>query len=170
MNHFVIRQTRELVLSIQDVMRLHTGLRTENEAVTFSYHLLANDLRDGRPIDFMALALLDFGDKDKEVPAFPTTRRFSVDEENLKVVLEHFRQDTGNTRVRMAYLTRLVLAHARIRLPELKNESTFPMNQKEDAEVQINGIELIRSITELLLSVTENAQGKIIKIRKILEE
>lgn len=162
-----MRQNIEVAVGIAEIMELNPRITKESEVFSYAYNLVATDISTNRAsVKWDEISLIDFKDRESNI-TFSETRAITVDEEDYRVVLEHFSARPGVKRVQFAYLTRLVLLYTRKKLRDMKEAA---MESKFEIMVQIDGVSLIRQVAELLEKDTAEARMKILKIKQILME
>jgi len=167
-----MRQNIEVAVGISEIMELNPRITKESEVFSYAYHQVAIDiLSNSESVKWDEISLIDFKDRQATI-TFSETRGVSVDEEDYKIVLEHFSARPGVKRVQFAYLTRLVLLYTRKKLRDMKGVAveTELKSEVNVEKIKIDGVSLIRQIAELLEKDTEDAQMKILEIKQILEE
>lgn len=151
-------------------MELNPRITNESEVFSYAYHLVAIDiLTNSESVNWDEISLIDFKDRQSNI-TFSETRGITVDEEDYRVVMEHFSARTGVKRVQFAYLTRLVLLYTRKKLRDMKGAAIESKSEVVVEKIKIDGVSLIRQVAELLEKDTEEARMKILKIKQILVE
>lgn len=159
------RQNLEMVLGIIDIMERNPRIEKESEAITYAFRTAAADIRyNCDSIDWEATGLLDFKDVKNSDIEFADTRSISVEEDDLKILVDNFRDKTGVKKVQFAYLARLCILYTRQKLRkrvEDENEATI--------EVQnVDGVALIQKFAELLQANDGHSKNKVQQIKGIL--
>lgn len=108
-----IRQSKEIAILTNEVMKLYPILSKTSEVFQFCYNLMATDIVSNS--DFSSIVWQDLTafsvPKNNEIE-FTETRAVSIDDEDYRIVLECYTQRPNIHRVPFAYLTKLVLIYA----------------------------------------------------------
>jgi hypothetical protein len=157
-------------VGISEIMELNPRITKESEVFSYAYHLVAKEiLSNSESVKWEEISLVDFKDRQSTI-TFSETRGITIDEQDYRVVLDHYLGQPERKRVPFAYLTRLVLLYTRKKLRELKGIAVETKSKSEIRVEKINGVSLLRQIAELLEKDTVEAEIKILKIRELLIE
>lgn len=161
-----MRQNIEVAVGTSEIMELNPRLGKDSDVFPYAYHEVASDIvKDPELVNWDEVVLLDFKDRDAEM-TFPETRTVTADENDYKIVLEHFSKRPNVHRVQFAYLTRLVLLYTRKKLRDSKGIIEI-QNTSEEGIDNIDGVELLRRINDKAAELIK--KGELSKIYEFLE-
>lgn len=167
-----MRQNLEVAVGISEIMELNPRITKESEVFSYAYHQVAIDiLSNSESVNWKEIESIDFKDRQATI-TFSETRGITIDEEDYRVVLDHYFSQPERKRAQFAYLTRLVLLYTRKKLRDLKGIAieTGLKSEVKLEKIKVDGVSLIRQLAELFEKDTEEALRKILEIKEILEE
>lgn len=165
-----IRLTKEDVIGLNEIItqdpRIEKG---QSEALYYSFKDAATNIPN-----WLEVAKAKFeGDNDIVVNPedISIIRTFNIEREDFDIVRNSINEQLKMSRPRISYMTRLCILAARVRL---KNKNGIDQLHKTVTDVkvtEINGVSLIRKITELLEegATSLESKEKIMRIKEILE-
>lgn len=123
MKRKTIRNSNEIVASINDIARMVPGLR-EPEIVGYAFDVMAKDINAKVINDFVWNDLSKINFKDPKIE-FSDTRGISIDDDAWQIIMSSYMKREEVQRAPLAYVTKLVLAYVRQKLHlELKFENS----------------------------------------------
>jgi hypothetical protein len=133
------RPTREDAIAIQKIMDGDPRIEKPSEVLYYAYKDAAEKIPDWPAIK--KLKFNDFIEVDEQ--AYGRTMSFTVDENDFETLVNSLKQQLKIERVRIAFLTRLCILAARVRLGSVEEK------KEHVVEVQnIDGVDLLRKVNE----------------------
>ena len=162
------RKTREDAAGLQKLVKGDARVeKSQCEALYYAF----KDAAQNTP-DWEEIKKLKFDDSDEEVE-FGNTMSFTVEEDDFNAVVESLREQLGIDRVRISYMTRLVILAARAKLDgkitdkketEKKVEFDVVVNDEPD-----NRFARMQAYMTLLTKSDAASLEKLAKIDEILK-
>lgn len=130
MKRKTIRNSNEIVASINDIARMVPGLR-EPEIVGYAFDVMAKDIKAQVIDDFIwnDLSKIDFKDSKIE---FSDTRGVSIKDDAWQVIMDSYMAREEVQRAPFAYVTKLVLAYVR---RELRRKRQLEIKLEDSEQV-----------------------------------
>lgn len=127
------RKTREDAAGLQKLVKGDTRVeKSQGEALYYAF----KDAAENTP-DWKEIKKLKFDDSDEELE-FGNTMSFTVEEGDFNAVVESLREQLGIDRVRISYMTRLVILAARAKLDGKITDKKETEEKKVEFEVVVN--------------------------------
>ena len=158
------RKTREDAAGLQKLVNGDARVeKSQSEALYYAF----KDAAENTP-DWEEIKKLKFDDSDEELE-FGNTMSFTVEERDFNAVVESLREQLGIDRVRISYMTRLVILAARAKIDgktteEKKVESDVVVNDEPD-----NRFARMQAYMKLLTKSDAASLEKLAKIDEILK-
>ena len=127
------RKTREDAAGLQKLVEGDARVeKSQSEALFYAF----KDAADNTP-DWVEIKKLKFDDSDQEVE-IGNTMSFTVEEDDFNAVVESLREQLGIDRVRISYMTRLVILAARAKLDGKITDKKETEEKEVDFDVVVN--------------------------------
>ena len=131
------RKTREDAAGLQKLVRGDARVeKSQGEALYYAFKDAAEKTPDWKEIKKLHKKL-QFDDSDEELE-FGNTMSFTVEEDDFNAVVESLREQLGIDRVRISYMTRLVILAARAKLDGKITDKKETEEKKVEFDVVVN--------------------------------
>ena len=129
------RKTREDAVGLQKLVERDVRVeKSQSEALYYAFKDAAEKTPDWKEIKKLKLK---FDDSDEELE-FGNTMSFSVEEEDFNAVVKSLREQLGIDRVRISYMTRLVILAARAKIDGKTTDKKETEEKKVESDVVVN--------------------------------
>ncbi len=157
-----ILYSKEDSISIEDCI-IHNALcMNHSDVMYYAFQLAAED----NGIDFKEVPKFKFNNTNIQVDPeeYASTKSFSVEAEDWSTVVEKFKKQLNVEKVRISYLTRLVLSNYRMKLTKGTKEKKVTVVQSRT----IDGVELLRKVNDY--AAAQILAGKIDRVLEFIGE
>ena len=166
------RKTREDAAGLQKLVKSDTRVeKSQSEALYYAFKDAAEIAPDWKEIK--KLKFDDSDDSDEELE-FGNTMSFTVEERDFNAVVESLREQLGIDRVRISYMTRLVILAARAKIDGKTTDKKVTEEKKVESDVVVNDepdnrFARMQAYMKLLTKSDAASLEKLAKIDEILK-
>lgn len=163
------RKTREDAAGLQKLVKCDARVeKSQSEAMYYAFKDAAQNVPNWEEIK-----KLKFDDSDEELE-FGNTMSFTVEEGDFNAVVKSLREQLGIDRVRISYMTRLVILAARAKLDGKITDKKETEEKKAEFDVVVNDepdnrFARMQAYMKLLTKSDAASLEKLAKIDEILE-
>ncbi len=162
-----IRLTKDDVIGLQEIInhdpRVEKG---QSEALYYSFKDAAANIPNWSVVAKAKFRIKN--DVEIDPDDYSNIRTFIIEEQDFDKVLRSIKEELNLNKPRFSYMARLCILAARMRLNTEKTveKKIVPVDVEK---IRVDGISLIRKIADLFESDTEEANKKLMEIKRIVE-